>query len=135
MLAVRQICYAGKFNYYRARLCPDFPVLNSFDPCVFRRGQVSIGDRRAMASAYIGVLLLPPIFGFIANAISIQLLPLYLLLMFAIMAYAYRNLVRETSLSLIFLLNEEESVPLPRVERGRQANNLALSPYGTNVYI
>ncbi|AGQ38461.1 TPA: MFS transporter [Mannheimia haemolytica] len=76
---------------------PIFPCLIHSTPAFFGedKSQSVIGVQ--MASAYIGVLLLPPIFGFIANAISIQLLPLYLLLMFAIMAYAYRNLVRETS--------------------------------------
>ncbi|QLB14201.1 MFS transporter [Mannheimia granulomatis] len=48
-----------------------------------------------MASAYIGVLALPPLFGLIASVIGIQLLPVYLLIMFGVMVYAYWNLLRK----------------------------------------
>ncbi|QLB19490.1 MFS transporter [Mannheimia granulomatis] len=48
-----------------------------------------------MASAYIGVLALPPLFGLIASVIGIQLLPVYLLIMFGGMVYAYWNLLRK----------------------------------------
>ncbi|EXI63205.1 MFS transporter [Mannheimia granulomatis] len=48
-----------------------------------------------MASAYIGVLALPPLFGLIASVIGIQLLPVYLLMMFGVMVYAYWNLLRK----------------------------------------
>lgn len=43
-----------------------------------------------MASAYLGNCLMPPIFGLIANHISISLLPVYLLLILALMASMHR---------------------------------------------
>lgn len=75
---------------------PIFPCLIHSTPEFFGedKSQAVIGIQ--MASAYIGVLLLPPIFGVIANTISIQLLPLYLLVMFGVMAYAYRGLLHIT---------------------------------------
>lgn len=41
------------------------------------RSQAMIGVQ--MASAYVGICIMPPIFGFIANHISVSLLPVYLL--------------------------------------------------------
>ena len=43
-----------------------------------------------MASAYLGNCLMPPIFGLIANHISISLLPVYLLLILVLMASMHR---------------------------------------------
>ena len=47
-----------------------------------------------MASAYLGNCLMPPIFGLIANHISISLLPLYLLLILALMAAMHQLALR-----------------------------------------
>lgn len=75
---------------------PIFPCLIHSTPEFFgeAKSQAVIGIQ--MASAYVGVLLLPPLFGLIANAISIQLLPFYLLVMLTLLVYAYRNLRRKT---------------------------------------
>lgn len=75
---------------------PIFPCLIHSTPEFFGedKSQAVIGIQ--MASAYVGVLLLPPLFGLIANAISIQLLPFYLLVMLTLLIYAYRNLRRKT---------------------------------------
>lgn len=73
---------------------PIFPCLIHSTPDFFGedKSQSVIGVQ--MASAYVGVLVLPPLFGFIANAISIRLLPLYLLIMLIILMFAYRNLLK-----------------------------------------
>ncbi len=47
-----------------------------------------------MASAYIGTSLMPPLFGLIANHISISLLGCYLLLLLVVMILSHEHLVR-----------------------------------------
>ena len=58
------------------------------------RSQAIIGVQ--MASAYIGTCLMPPLFGLIANHISIRLLPLYLLILLILMIYMHELLERKT---------------------------------------
>ncbi|MDD0823224.1 MFS transporter [Mannheimia sp. AT1] len=76
---------------------PIYPCLVHSTPDFFGKdkSQAVIGIQ--MASAYVGILILPPIFGVIANHISIKLLPLYLLIMLGLMVYAYRGLLRKTA--------------------------------------
>ncbi len=38
-----------------------------------------------MASAYIGIMAMPPIFGFLAQNISVNIFPYFILIMFMIM--------------------------------------------------
>ena len=45
-----------------------------------------------MASAYVGTCLMPPLFGLIANHISIHLLPVYLLILLAVMVWMHELL-------------------------------------------
>lgn len=54
------------------------------------RSQAMIGVQ--MASAYVGICLMPPFFGLLANHISIRILPLYLLLFLVIMGVMYELL-------------------------------------------
>lgn len=49
-----------------------------------------------MASAYVGTCLMPPVFGVIANHISVALLPLYLLFILVLMAVMYERLLKRT---------------------------------------
>lgn len=65
---------------------PIYPSIIHATPERFgaERSQAVIGV--LMASAYLGNCLMPPLFGLIANHISISLLPLYLLLILAVMA-------------------------------------------------
>lgn len=65
---------------------PVYPSIIHATPERFgaERSQAVIGV--LMASAYLGNCLMPPVFGLIANHISISLLPLYLLLILAVMA-------------------------------------------------
>ena len=56
------------------------------------RSQALIGVQ--MASAYVGTLLMPPLFGLIADHISIGLFPVFLLVALAVMALIHERLVR-----------------------------------------
>ena len=59
---------------------PVYPCIIHSTPKLFGRenSQAMIGVQ--MACAYTGILLMPPLFGLIANNISISLLPVYLLI-------------------------------------------------------
>lgn len=59
------------------------------------KSQAIIGVQ--MASAYVGTLVMPPIFGLIANHITVTLLPLYLLIVLIVMAVMHELLKRETA--------------------------------------
>ena len=56
------------------------------------RSQALIGVQ--MASAYVGNCLMPPLFGLIANHISISLFPIFLLVALAMMVLMHERLVR-----------------------------------------
>ena len=56
------------------------------------KSQAVIGVQ--MASAYVGTCLMPPLFGLIADHISVSLFPFYLLLILMIMAFMYRTLLK-----------------------------------------
>ena len=58
------------------------------------RSQALIGVQ--MASAYVGTLLMPPVFGLIAGHISIGLFPAFLLVALAVMVLMHERLVRKT---------------------------------------
>ncbi len=76
---------------------PIYPCIIHSTPYRFGadRSQAMIGIQ--MASAYIGTCLMPPIFGLIANHISVSLLPMYLLILLTVMFFAHEALVRKTS--------------------------------------
>lgn len=63
---------------------PIYPCIIHSTPSLFGRekSQAMIGIQ--MACAYLGILIVPPLFGIIANNISITLLPVYLLLILII---------------------------------------------------
>lgn len=74
---------------------PIYPSIIHSTPVHFgpERSQAIIGVE--MASAYIGNCLMPPFFGIIANHISIALLPVYLLIILALMVIMHERLVRK----------------------------------------
>lgn len=76
---------------------PVYPCLIHSTPILFGadRSQSLIGVQ--MASAYTGTCLMPPLFGLIANNISVALYPVYLLLFLIGMTVMYRRLCRVTS--------------------------------------
>lgn len=73
---------------------PIYPCIIHSTPAHFGadRSQALIGVQ--MASAYTGTCLMPPLFGLIANHIHVGLLPVFLLLLLALMAFLYQQLTR-----------------------------------------
>lgn len=59
------------------------------------KSQAIIGVQ--MASAYVGILLMPPLFGLIANHISVSLFPFYLLAILLLMTVMHEKLLRKCS--------------------------------------
>ena len=74
---------------------PVYPCIIHSTPSHFgaERSQAIIGVQ--MASAYVRTCLMPPLFGLIANHISIRLLPVYLLILLALMVYMHELLERK----------------------------------------
>ena len=59
------------------------------------KSQAVIGIQ--MASAYVGNLAMPPLFGLLANNITPALFPFYLLALLVFMVFMHEQLVRKTS--------------------------------------
>ena len=75
---------------------PIYPCVIHSTPAHFGEGnsQAIIGVQ--MASAYTGILIMPPLFGLIANHISVALMPWYLALILAVMILMCEQLNRKT---------------------------------------
>ena len=75
---------------------PIYPCIIHSTPTHFgkEKSQAIIGVQ--MAAAYIGTMLMPPLFGILANHLSISLLPIYLLVLLAIMAFMHERFIRKT---------------------------------------
>ena len=76
---------------------PVYPCVIHSTPDHFgaENSQAIIGVQ--MASAYVGSCLMPPVFGFLANHISVSLLPFYLLAILALLAVMHEKLIRKTA--------------------------------------
>ena len=76
---------------------PVYPCIIHSTPAHFGadRSQAVIGVQ--MASAYIGTSFMPPLFGILANHITIALLPFYLLLFLVLMALMHERLLKKTA--------------------------------------
>lgn len=74
---------------------PIYPSVIHSTPIYFgeEKSQSLIGVQ--MACAYLGVLLMPPLFGIIADALSVTLMPYYLLLFFVVMLITHEILVKK----------------------------------------
>ena len=72
---------------------PVYPCIIHMTPDVFGRdkSQAMIGVQ--MAFAYVGFLVMPPLFGLIAEHISISLLPVYLLILLACIIFMHEILM------------------------------------------
>ena len=66
------------------------------------KSQAVIGIQ--MASAYVGNLTMPPLFGLLANNITPALFPFYLLALLVLMVCMHEQLVRKTRRSLFFAI-------------------------------
>ncbi len=75
---------------------PIYPCIIHSTPDRFGadRSQALIGVQ--MASAYVGTCLMPPLFGLIANHINVALMPVYILVLTAIMITVHELLVKKT---------------------------------------
>jgi len=75
---------------------PVFPSMLHETPVRFGRGNAQAIMGFQMAVAYIGSTFLPPIFGFIAEALSMHLFPLFLLVYVFILLAAFFRLFTQT---------------------------------------
>lgn len=73
-------------------------------PCIIHSTPDHFGDHRSqaiigvqMASAYVGTCLMPPLFGLIANHISVGLFPVFLLLILILMVIMHELLTKKTA--------------------------------------
>ena len=75
---------------------PVYPCIIHMTPELFGkdRSQAMIGVQ--MASAYIGTLVAPPLFGLIANNVTPKLLPLFLVAFLALMTVMHELVVKKT---------------------------------------
>ncbi|WP_425664419.1 MFS transporter [Gardnerella piotii] len=73
---------------------PVYPCIIHSTPHYFGvdKSQAIVGVQ--MASAYIGSMLMPAIFGFIGQNVSMSLLPVYLIILLSIMAFMHVKLIR-----------------------------------------
>ena len=73
---------------------PIYPCIIHSTPDHFGadRSQAIIGVQ--MASAYVGTCLMPPLFGLIANHITVALFPFYLLVILVLMVFMYETLLK-----------------------------------------
>ena len=73
---------------------PIYPAIVHSIPGLFgkERSQAVMGVQ--VAGAYVGLCVMPPLFGPIANHISVGLLPVYLLILAGIMAAGHEKLLR-----------------------------------------
>ena len=78
---------------------PIYPCIIHSTPAHFgaEQSQAIIGVQ--MASAYVGTCLMPPVFGLIANHITVRLLPVYLLAILALMLAMHERLIRKVERS------------------------------------
>ncbi len=76
---------------------PVYPCLIHATPEHFGadRSQAVIGIQ--MACSYVGTSLMPPLFGLIAGHITVALLPVYLLVLLALMSVMHEGLIRKTA--------------------------------------
>lgn len=84
------------FTFIGLGCAPIYPCLLHSTPTHFGadKSQAIIGIQ--MASAYVGTCLMPPLFGLIANTISIKLLPFYLLILLIVMIIMNKLLEERT---------------------------------------
>ena len=72
-------------------------------PCVIHSTPAHFGADKSqaiigiqMACAYVGTCLMPPVFGLIANHITVALLPVYLLIILVLMVIMHELLCKKT---------------------------------------
>lgn len=91
------LCLAG-FVLIGLGCAPIYPCIIHSTPAHFgaEHSQAIIGVQ--MASAYIGICLMPPLFGLLADNLSVSLLPVFLFAVLALMVVTHNLLIRKTSI-------------------------------------
>ncbi len=76
---------------------PVYPSIIHSTPVHFGRdkSQAMVGIQ--MAAAYVGTTLMPPVFGLIAEHISVKIFPIYLTLFLILMTIMYETVVKKTA--------------------------------------
>lgn len=74
---------------------PIYPCIIHSTPEIFGKDKSQSIIGILMACAYLGTCLMPPLFGIIANNISISLFPFYLLLFLFLMAIMYNLMIKK----------------------------------------
>lgn len=80
---------------------PIYPSIIHATPGNFgvEKSQAMIGVQ--MASAYVGSCIMPPVFGLVANHVSISLFPVYLLALLALMIFMHERMLPKVSLPTV----------------------------------
>lgn len=88
-----KITYLLGFILIGLGCAPVYPSIIHSTPANFgkERSQAMIGVQ--MASAYAGTCLMPPVFGFIANHISVSLFPAYMLVILVLMVIMHEKML------------------------------------------
>ena len=76
---------------------PVYPCIIHSTPAHFGAGRSQALIGAQMASAYVGTCLMPPIFGLIANHISIALFPVYIMALLILMVIMHELLSKKTA--------------------------------------
>ena len=76
---------------------PIYPCIIHSTPILFGKDKSQIIIGIQMAFAYLGTCIMPPIFGLIANYVSIKLFPYYLAVILIMMAILHERLLKKTS--------------------------------------
>lgn len=96
-LPLGEVCSLIGFSLIGLGCAPVYPCIIHSTPAHFgaERSQAIIGVQ--MAFAYVGTLLMPPLFGLIADHVSIGLLPVYLLIFLVLMLVMHERLMKITA--------------------------------------
>lgn len=76
---------------------PIYPCIIHSTPTHFGRENSQAMVSVQMASAYIGICIMPPLFGLLANLLNISILPFYLLLILGVEVIMYEKVIKITS--------------------------------------
>lgn len=96
LLPLGETVALGGFILIGLGCAPVYPSIIHSTPDHFGKdkSQAVIGVQ--MAAAYVGTLLMPPLFGLIANNINVALLPFFLLLLLILMFFMHEKLIKDT---------------------------------------
>lgn len=98
------ISYAG-FVLIGIGCAPIFPsVIHSIPRYFGKISSTLIGV--AMASAYLGVMVMPPLFGVIAQYVTVNILPFYLLGLLIILYFGHEILLKKVKISYDFKMED-----------------------------